>query len=659
MTWRNKMSEFKYPLLCEPIKLRGALFKNRMFAAPTGYRNMTYDSVLPREAAYYYSRKAMGGAASVSTGELIVDTDLGRGGLHHICIDNPQSFIPLGKIANAISRFGAVPTAELQHAGIYANRELSVKGGASHGIAYGPTEFELDGRIIRYMSEEIIEQTIAKYAAAALAAKNCGFGMIQVHAGHGWLLHQFLSPRINTRRDKWGGAAIEDRARFTVAVCDAIREKVGPSFPIEIRISGSECYDGGYDIEEGIAFAKQLEGHVDLIHVSVGNHEIQESFPITHPSMFLGDGCNVRFAAEIKKHVKTPVATIGALGEPEMMEEIIASGKADVVEMARSLIADPDLPNKIRTGRTDEITWCMRCLYCFSSQMKHGVKYCAVNPASGYEHEAIFQNRQTENKKVLVVGGGIGGMQAAITCAEQGHEVILCEKSGSLGGAINCEAGVPFKKKLEMYLASQAHALKRAGIDLRFNTEVSADYAAAVGADVIIAALGARPVVPSIPGIGGKNVLGADEAYRNPEKAGRRSVIIGAGLVGLELALYLSMLGKTATVIEMTDKVNDGGNFLHTNALLIQLRQKQIAVDFQTTAKEITDKGVLCLTISAEKHYEADTVIYAVGQQPLQEEALALRRCAPEFHMLGDCVIPGNIAGATGVAYQIALNIGR
>ena len=475
------MSVLKYPHLCQPIKLRDVLFRNRMFAAPTGYRNMTYDSVFPREAVYYYSRKAMGGAASVSTGELIVDTELGRGGPHHVCLDNPQALIPLGKIANAIIRSGAVPTAELQHAGIYANRELAMGGSAPRGIAYGPSEMELDGRVVREMTEEMIERSIEKYVAAALAAKECGFRMIMVHAGHGWFLHQFLSPRLNKRTDKWGGPAIENRARLTLEICRAIRKKLGPSLPIEVRISGSECSEGGYDIEEGIAFAEQLDGVADLIHVSVGNHEIQESFPITHPSMFLGDGCNVRFAEAIKKHVRTPVAAVGALGEPGMMEEIIASGKADVIEMARSLIADPDLPNKIRTGRDDEIRWCMRCLHCFSSQYKHGMKYCPVNPASGYEQEEVFQIRRCKTKKVLVVGGGTGGMQAALTCAEQGHRVILCEKSGRLGGAIGCEAGVPFKKKLEMYLTSQARAIEKAGIELHLNTEVTADYAAAAG----------------------------------------------------------------------------------------------------------------------------------------------------------------------------------
>jgi 2,4-dienoyl-CoA reductase-like NADH-dependent reductase (Old Yellow Enzyme family)/NADPH-dependent 2,4-dienoyl-CoA reductase/sulfur reductase-like enzyme len=654
------MSEHKYPHLFEPIRLRGVLFRNRMFAAPAGYRNLTTDSVLPPEAAYHYARRAMGGAASVSTGELVVDTELGRGSPFHVCVDNVQSLIPIGKLAHAISRYGAVPTAELQHAGMYANRDLSIRGAMPRGIAYGPSELELDGRIVREMPEEIIERTIEKFAAAAAAVKEYGFGNVLIHAGHGWLLHQFLSPQFNRRNDKWGGPDIENRARLTIAICDAVRRAVGPSFPIEIRISGSECYDGGYDIEEGIAFAKLLEGHVDLIHVSAGSHEVPEVFAITHPSMFLGDGCNVGFAAEIKKHVKTPVATIGALGEPEMMEEIIASGKADVIEMARSLIADPDLPDKIRTGNEDKIKLCMRCLSCFSSQIKFGVKYCAVNPEAGLEHEARFERRLPKTKKkVLIIGGGIGGMQAALTCREEGHEVILCEQSDRLGGPIGCESEVPFKKKLVKYLEAQTRALEAAEIDLRLNTKVDAAYAEAVKADVILAALGSKPAIPEIPGIGGANVLGAEEAYGAPEKVGKRAVVIGAGLVGLELALYLNMLGKNVCVVELTEQINDGGNMLHANALMLELNKREIDVNFRMKAKEIKEEGLLCDAGDGEKLFAADTVIYAVGQKPLQEEALALRFCAPEFHMIGDCIATKNIGNATSMAYETALNIGR
>ena len=654
------VSPLRYPHLFEPITLGRQLFQNRIFAAPTGYRNMTYDSVYPEEALQYYRRKAMGGCASVASGELIVDTAYGRGSPNQICIDNPACRIPLGKLAFAISRYGAVPTAELTHAGMYANRTLAMFGAESRGEAYGPVEMELNDRLIREMPESMIEETIAKFASAAATAKSCGFGMILIHAGHGWGLHQFLSPSLNTRKDKWGGS-LENRCRYPAAVCEAVRKAVGPGFPIEVRISASECYAGGYDIDEGIRIAQQLEPWVDLIHASVGNHEVEEVMTVTHPSMFQPDGCNVKYAEAIKQQVKVPVASVGALGEPEQMEEILASGKADVLEMARSLIADPDLPNKLRRGKPEEVRPCLRCLHCFSNQQLHGVKYCAVNPESGHEHETIHAlNQSGPRKKVLVAGGGVGGMEAAITAAKYGHEVILCEKSGILGGSIRCEEAVPFKQKLGIYLRRQALALEKAGVDVRLNTPVTPALAEELEPDVIIAAFGARPVKPAIPGIDSPNVVSAEEVYRQPEKAGQKSLILGGGLVGVELAIYLDMLGKKAEVVEMMDAIGDGGNIIHASALRVEIAHRGIPMHFGTKAEEITPEGVRCRDREGKDvFYPADKVIYAVGQRPLQEEALALRSCAPEFYMIGDCLGAKNIANATAQAHDVAANLGR
>ena len=654
------MSRLRYPHLFEPIVLGRQLFQNRLFAAPTGYRNMTYDSIYPEEALQYYRRKAMGGCASVSSGELIVDTAWGRGSPNQICIDNPACRIPLGKLAFAISRYGAVPTAELTHAGMYANRTLAMFGGQSQGEAFGPVEMELNGRLIREMPESMIEETVAKFAEAAATAKSCGFGMILIHAGHGWGLHQFLSPTLNTRKDRWGGS-LENRCRYPAAVCEAVRKAVGPGFPIEVRISASECYEGGYDIDEGVRIARQLEPYVDLIHASVGNHEVEEVMTVTHPSMFQPDGCNVKYAEAVKKAVSVPVAAVGALGDPEQMEEILASGRADVLEMARSLIADPDLPNKLRRGKPEEVRPCLRCLHCFSNQQLHGVKYCAVNPESGHEHETIHALRQNgPRKKVLVAGGGIGGMEAALTAAGFGHQVVLCEKSDALGGSIRCEETVPFKQKLGIYLRRQALALEKAGVEVRLNTPVTPELAEALQPDVIIAALGARPIRPAIPGIEGENVVSAEEVYRHPEKAGDSTLILGGGLVGVELAIYLHMLGKRAEVVEMMDAIGDGGNIIHASALRVEIARRGIPMHFGVRAEEITPEGAVCRDKEGQTvFFPAEKVIYAVGQRPLQEDALALRTSAPEFYMIGDCLGAKNIANATAQAHDVAANLGR
>lgn len=652
---------YRYPHLFEPIQLGNTLFRNRIFASPTGYQNVNGDGYLNDGAAAYYGRRAKGGAASVATFEGIVDGELGRGGATHICLDTPNIDRGLARIAYEVKGYGAVATMELQHAGMFANRDLSFFGANSKGIAYGPVACEVDGREILPMTEEIIERTIQKYVDAAALAQRCGYGMVLIHAGHGWMLHQFLSPITNTRTDKWGGPDIENRARLLLAICDGIHQRCGQGFPIEVRISGSECYDGGYDIENGIAIAKQLEGHCQLIHVSAGNHEVAEVFAVTHPSMFLPDGCNVKYAAEIKKHVKTPVATIGALSDPALMEEIIASGQADVVEMGRAFMAEPDWPLKVRTGQEDKARRCMRCLSCFSNELTHGEPYCAINPESGRELDMKYEPPVCKvQKKVLVAGGGVGGMQAALTCADRGHKVVLCEKSGRMGGVLRCEEEVSFKKNLDYYLNQQTRLLEaHPNVEIRLNTEVTPEYAEAQKADVIIAALGAKAAKPPVPGIDGDNVLSAQEAYTQVDTLGDAVVILGAGLVGVELGLHLLENGKQVTMVEMTDHVNDGGNFLHMLGLQTEIDKKGLKILFNTRAKEIRTDGMVCEHEGQEQFLKADRVIYAVGQKPLRDEAIALNYCAPEVYFLGDCVAPKNITEATSTAFLISRNLGR
>lgn len=603
----------------------------------------------------------MGGAASVATFEGIVDGELGRGGATHIALDTPNIDRGLSRIAYGISQYGAVATLELQHAGMFANRDLSFFGADSKGIAYGPVECECAGRIIRPMTEEIIERTVQKFVDGAVLAKRCGFGMVLVHAGHGWMLHQFLSPITNTRTDKWGGTDVENRCRLLITIIDGIHKACGPGFPVEVRISGSECYDGGFGIENGIAVAKQLEGHANLIHVSAGNHEVEEVFAVTHPSMFLEDGCNVKYAAEIKKHVQTPVATIGALSDPQLMEEIIASGQADVVEMGRQFMADPDFPNKIRRGNEDNVRRCMRCLSCFSSELTNGEPYCAINPESGKELEVKSLPTEAKvKKKVLVAGGGVGGMQAAITCAQMGHQVVLCEKKDQLGGVLRCEAEVDFKGKLDEYLNLQERIIKGMdNIELHLNTEVTPEYAASINADVILAALGAQAICPPIPGVDGANVMAAQDAYTSVDQLGEKVVILGAGLVGLELGLHLCHFEKDVTILEILGHMNDGGNFLHMLGMNSEIKKRGLKIHFNTRVTNIEADGVNGETADGPCHYEADNVIYAVGQRPLRNEAIALNSCAPEFFMIGDCTSPLNITAATSTAYMIAKNIGR
>ena len=660
----------QYPHLFAPLKVRGALFRNRIFDSPEGFYNVGPECFPNPACAAFFERKALGGAASVCLGDCIVDRDTGTHYPFLMRIDDPNSLPGFAALAGAVSRHGAIASVELSHAGMYAEtvaaRGLPVYGpveikgqDSATPYSFGGKEVNGEEGYIHEMPEEMIEYLIGKYASAAAFAKQAGFGMVTVHAGHGWLLAQFLSSKVNTRKDQWGGS-LENRCRFPVAVLDAIRKAVGPAFPIEVRISGTEIAGEGYDLDEGIAIAEVLSKHGDILHVSTGHHQILAASMVTHPSMFLPDGVNVKYAAEIKKHVDIPVATVGALTDPAMMEEIIASGQADIVELGRQSLADPDLPNKARAGQDEEIDKCMRCSACFGSGGSTRIFQCAINPVIGHELEYRNMPLPAIQKKVLVAGGGVGGMEAAITAAKRGHTVILCEKTGRLGGTLRCEEHVSFKKHLDEYLNRQAmRCEKHPNIEVRLNTAVTPELARAIAPDVIIAALGARPAVPPIPGIDGPNVMGAEEVYYHPEKVGKNLLILGGGLVGLELALHMQEHGHPVTVVEMQDHLTVDQFSMHTPALMIQLDKQKIKTILSTSVKEITKEGALVSGPEGEQLLTADTVIYAVGQKPLLEEAAALHDCAPEFYQLGDCIAPKNIMNATRAAFAVACDLGR
>ena len=646
-------SILKYPHLFEPIVLGGTVFRNRVFSSPQGFYNVGPDCYPNDACAAFFARKAEGGVASVCIGDCIVD---GKTGTHYpflMRIDDQNSLPGFAEYASQVSRRGAVASVELSHAGIYA-QAVAQRGDP----VYGPVEMEGQYGHVLEMPESEIERIIGCYARAAAFAKGAGCGMVTIHGGHGWMLAQFMSRTLNTRKDKWGGESIDNRMRFSVEVCKAIRKACGKNFPIEFRMSGSECYEGGYDIDEGIEFAKRLDGVVDLIHVSAGHHQQMDAMVVTHPSMFCEDGCNAKYAREIKKHVKTPVATVGAFTDPAMMEEVIASGGADVVEFARQTLADPDFMLKARTGREDEINRCMRCMSCFASTGAGRHFHCAINPETGHELEYRAMPPVKEKKTVLVAGGGVGGMEAALTAARRGHKVILCEKGPKLGGVLLCEDKVPFKTHLKEYLERQAMLCERAGVEIRLNTTVTPEYAIAQKADVLIAALGARPVKPPVEGIDGPGVFAAEEVYVNPAKAGKRVVVLGAGLVGIEIAIFLADMGRQVTLVEIMDRPNLENAAMHAMAVMKEMRLKNIPMRLRTKATKIRPDGVEIEGPEGKGFLEGDTVIYAAGMRAQRDAAIALSQCAPEFIMLGDCQTPKNIIAATQPAHTAAMLIG-
>lgn len=643
-----------YPNLANPITINGVTFKNRIFGAPMSNPELDPDCHMRKEDLAFHENRARGGLATVAIGLGIVDP-VGRVHTKEVTLYDVMSLPSLKEYANAMHRHNCIAVMELAHGGKYAGARSH--DGAGDPLVLGPNnEINPDGLQVTSMSDEDIERVANCYADAAVLCQKAGIDMVLVHGGHGWLLGQFMSPTMNRRTDKWGGS-LENRMRFPLLVIEKIRKACGNKMLIEYRMSGSEIIEGGYGIDEGIKMAEMLDGKVDIIHVSAGVHEDQEAFVVTHPSMFIEHGCNVHLAAEIKKHVKTPVATVGGLNDPDMMEEIIASGQADIVEIARQSICDPYFPEKAFSGHKDDITKCCRCFTCFYNYLTNRTFCCAFNPVVGNELENKSGFPAAAPKKVVVVGGGVGGMEAAVTAAKRGHTVTLFEKNNRLGGQLLSEQYIPFKQDMYNFVKVLEGRLKETNVEVKLNTEITAEEAAGLKADVVMVAVGAKPVVPPVKGIDSPKVAGLDVLHQKEPQVGQKVVILGGGLVGSEAAIYLDGLGKDVTVVEMKDDWAADAYFMHKNAMNIYIRNSGIKIHTDTTAKAVTEEGLVCETKDGELLLEADTILLAAGMKVDQEFVNSFYNTADRVFMIGDCVKPGRVVEAVTLGYNRAIDI--
>jgi len=644
----------KYPHLTSPITIGRTTFRNRMFSAPMGGWDISKEGCIGTGSRAFYELRAKGGAAAVTVSECMVHPETDGSQAFHLDRSIWNSLQSFTLAADAIKRHGAVASLELSHSGQFAGTYMTDKKAKASMHQWGVSpSVRADGLEIKELTQDMIDDIVKSYGEVAALAKVAGFDMLMIHGGHGWLINQFLSPLFNHRTDKYGGS-LENRVRFAQEVLKSVREAVGPFFPIEFRMSGSEFVEGGYDIDEGIRIAQAVEEYVDIIHVSAGTY--QKTFGITHPSMFEDHGRNVFLAEQIKKNVSKPVATIGGLNDPQMMEDIIASGKADIVYMARALLADPELPRKITEGREDDIVRCLRCFTCMAERGVTGTRRCTVNPLIGRELDGIEVEPAPVKKKVLIAGGGPGGLYAAITAKKRGHDVIVCEKSDTCGGILKGEQALPFKYEMYQLGVTYEKLARDLGVGIRTNTPVTKEYVEKENPDALIIAVGSRPLVPNIPGIHGDNVIVTNDYYKNTDKVKDTVVVMGGGLAGCEIAIALAQEGKHVELCEMRDALAPDANIRH-RPLLLQEMDKYVTVHTGATVKEVTDNGVICTIDGEDKLIEGETVICALGQRARLDSVEELSNLVPFTRIIGDARQVSTITNAVYQGHWAALDI--
>lgn len=662
--------------LLSPIQVGPLTLKNRV-VMPAMHLHYTPAGEVTDQLIDFYVERAAGGAALIIIGGCPIDD---MSGMPAMVLLNHDRFIPgLTRLTAALHDHGALVAAQLYQAGRYA---FSAMIGGKQPIAPSPIRSKFTGEVPREMTKEDILQVIGNFASAAKRAKAAGFDAVEILASAGYLISQFLSPLTNFREDEYGGP-LENRMRFGLEVAQAVRDAVGPDMAVLCRLAGNDFMPGSHTNVESALFAEALEAKgVDCFNITGGWHETR----IPQLPMNLPRGGYVYLAQGIKSKVHVPVMACNRINDPETAERVLRHGRADLVGVARGMIADPEWVKKTEAGRTEQITLCIGCNQgCFDHVFTMQPVGCLVNPRAGNEGRYRLTPAETK-KKVLVAGGGPAGLTFARTAAERGHEVNLFEQSETLGGQIYLASALRERSEFMTMIDCAEAQAAQAGVQFIFGRAVDPGLIEEEQPDVVVVATGGHPLPAPFPGGDLPHVVQAWEVLADEVETGPRVVVIGGGAVGCEAALFLANIGaltpeelhflflhqaespevlarlanhgpKDVTLLEMTGRV--GQDIGQTTGWIIRqdLQRAEIRVMTKTKAIEITGEGVEVEKAGERSIIPADTVVLALGTQAENSLYQAIRQTHPQVILVGDAKKPAKAYDAVHEAFAAALTI--
>ncbi|HEU20304.1 MAG TPA: FAD-dependent oxidoreductase [Deltaproteobacteria bacterium] len=643
------MKDNSLAILFQPLVMPNMTLKNRFFMAPMG---TTYSM---DQLTDYFVARAKGDVALITTGEIRVHPTGGAIAAHEPSLERDDDIEFFRSMVASVQKAGAKIVAQLNHAGRYSFGRYTGR----QSVAPSPVASRYTGETPRELTTGEVDELVLAFAEAALRARKAGFDGIEICGCSGYLVSQFLSPVTNLREDKYGGDII-GRSTFLLDVLRETRRLVEHDFNICVKFDGEDGVKGGKTLEDSLILApKIVEAGADRLHVWAGWHEAaRPMLPMSVPR-----GAFAYLARSIKNVVDVPVSTVGRINDPLVAAQILTRGDADLIGLARPLLCDPEFVKKTREGRLREIRRCTACCHCFDQIMKLIMRgdesvelKCAINHELGREGENLV-NPTAEKKRMVIIGGGPAGMEAARVASLRGHDVTLFEKNSQLGGMLNVAVIPPHKGELKNLIDYLSYQMEILSVDVRCKENCTPEKLSELKPDVVVMALGAKEIVPAIPGIERGHVATAIDVLKGSAEVGQTVVIIGGGLIGVETAEYLADKGKEVTVVEMLPSIASDVGPSNRWGLLSRLNSK-VAVMTDTKVIGITNRGVIIRDRdNKEAEIDVDSVIIAVGLIRERDLEDAIKKSGIKFLLIGSCREPGQIAEAMADGFAVGCSI--